>query len=603
MTVCIPPMRMTSCPRREKPRQRVAAGVFIVILWVITTAASLHAAPPRVLPWWRTAVFYQVYVRSFQDSDGDGIGDLKGVAKRLGYLRNLGVDAIWITPFYPSPMVDFGYDISDHRSVDPRFGTLDDFDALVKAAHAQKIRVLIDVVLNHTSDKHPFFVEACASRTHPRRDWYVWRSAAPGGGPPNRWAGFEPSTWALDPASKQYYYHYFYRAQPDLNWHNPAVREEMFDTLAFWRKRGVDGFRLDAINYLFEDASLRENPRAEEVPEVERFFVNYGQVPRYNMNQPETHAVLVDMHKRLTREGKAPLLVGEIWVPSPADLVPYYGSSNRPEIDLPFNFFLLNVPRLDAAAFRAAMKRISLGLGRRPTTAVLSNHDFPRAISRLSPAGPSDVVGRLLACLLLTTPGTPFIYYGEEIGMRDCPPERIEDVQDPMGRLKWPEYKGRDGARTPMPWDATENGGFTRGRPWLKLAPDLRTRNVQAQQRDRGSLLSWYRTLIALRRAHPSLALGSLTLIPAAAPSVLAYTRRGEDENILVQLNMSPLPAAPAFPATLPCAHWDVLVTSGERCASAASRLAAFEARILKQRKPSALRVRDDRPASDLTNR
>ena len=489
-------------------------------------------------PWWEGAVFYQIYIRSFQDSNGDGIGDLRGIIGRLDYLQELGVEGLWINPFYPSPQVDFGYDIKDYFDIDPQFGTMADFEELVQEAKKRQLKIIIDLVLNHTSDQHPFFIESRSSRHSPKRDWYIWKDPSENGEPPNNWAGFEKSSWTFDQNSGQYYYHFFYRQQPDLNWRNPAVKEVMFKVLDFWLNKGVKGFRLDTINLLFEDQALRDNPLTDEVPEYLKQVLSIKQLPIYTINLRENHHVIKALRQHLKKKAdEEPLLIGEVFVPTVADLVPYYGDQGD-EIQLPFNFFLSNVDKLDAASFRQVLAYDSEYLSQYPTTTVLSNHDLSRVTTRYASEENSEAVAKLLATMLLTLRGAPFIYYGEEIGMRDRLIETIDEVQDPRGKLDWPEYKGRDGARTPMQWDDTQNAGFSKVSPWQKLNPDYQQRNVKAQLANPNSILNYYKKLIALRQNNSSLRRGNLSLI-GEDPKVLAYLREDKDDPILVLLNMS----------------------------------------------------------------
>ena len=489
-------------------------------------------------PWWEGAVFYQIYIRSFQDSNDDGIGDLRGIISRLDYLQSLGIEALWITPFYPSPQVDFGYDIMDYFDIDPQFGTMADFEQLIQEAEKRQINIIIDLVLNHTSDQHPFFIESRSGKDSAKRDWYIWRDPTENGKPPNNWAGFEQSSWTFDDLSGQYYYHFFSRQQPDLNWRNQEVKEVMFQVFDFWLDKGVKGFRLDTINFLLEDEAFRDNPVTEEVPFYLKQVLSIKQLPLYTINHPENHQIIKALRQQLKNQGNdEPVLIGEIFVPTVPDLIPYYGEQGD-EIQLPFNFFLSNVDQLSAVLFRQVLADDSEYLSHYPTTTVLSNHDLVRATTRYASLLNSDAVAKLLATMLLTLRGTPFIYYGSEIGMRDCPPETIDEVQDPRGKSDWPEYKGRDGSRTPMQWDNTKNAGFTRVKPWLKLNPDYVQRNVKAQLANPRSILNYYKELIALRNSSSSLRRGKLTLL-GEDPSVLAYLREAQNESILVLLNMS----------------------------------------------------------------
>jgi alpha-glucosidase len=483
--------------------------------------------------WWKHAVFYEIYTRSFQDSNDDGIGDLRGIGSRLDYLADLGVTAIWLTPFYPSPQVDFGYDVSDYENVDPQFGTLADFDALVEAAHRRRIRVIVDVVLNHTSDQHPWFLQSRASRDNPRRDWYVWRDGR-SEGPPNNWeSAFGGPAWTFHAATSQWYYHFFYAEQPDLNWRNPEVEARMFQTFKFWLDHGVDGFRLDAVNTLFEDPSLQDNPLLPE-PKITLTGVrtqNFVQTQRL----PEVHDALRRARAFVERHAPDAVLISEAYVDRVEELVCFYGRGD--EMHLPFNFFLAQVPALAAGAFRRAVDEIERAVGTRWPSLVLNNHDVERSCDRLG--GDPEAVARVLAMLLLTLRGSPFLYYGEEIGMRTEPPASRADVRDPVGRTFWPRYKGRDGVRRPMQWDGSADGGFTRGTPWLPLASDARARHVSAQASDPGSLLTFYKGLLHARATSAALADGDYRTITSRA-EVFAYERRHERDVRLVVLNMAP---------------------------------------------------------------
>jgi alpha-glucosidase len=499
--------------------------------------------------WWRTAVFYEVYIRSFQDSNADGIGDLNGIIARLDYLADVGIDAIWVTPFYPSPQVDFGYDITDHDAVDPLFGTLDDFDRLVAAAHRRGIRVVIDVVFNHTSNLHPFFVASRAARDSEYRDWYVWRNGRSRGEPPNNWqSAFGGPAWTYDEPTDQWYYHCFYPQQPDLNWRNPAVEERLLATIKFWLDHDVDGFRLDAINTLFEDAALRDNPDLPEPRLTLTGLVTQGST--YTRGLPEVHDVLRRLRRFVDRHRPGTLLISEAYVETVAEMVRFYGEDD--EVHLPFNFFLAQVPRFDASDFRQAVDEAEHGCGPRWPSVVLSNHDVDRACDRYGRDRFVDDVARVLAAMLLTLRGTPFIYYGEEIAMRTHPPDDLRDVRDPVGRRLWPRYKGRDGVRRPMQWNPSAHAGFSAGTPWLALAPDATRRNVEQQDAAPGSVLRFYRALLQLRRETAALREGTYRPL-AAPPDVFAYERTAGRDRVLIVLNMSERQAA----AGLECADGD----------------------------------------------
>lgn len=494
--------------------------------------------------WWKNAIFYEIYLRSFQDSNGDGIGDLRGIIQRLDYLKDLGVDALWVCPFYQSPQVDFGYDISDHKAVDPCYGTLTDFQDLVQAANQRNIKIVVDIILNHTSDQHPFFQDSRQSRNSAKRDWYIWRDPSPDGGPPNNWEGFEKTCWTFDEQTQQYYYHFFYRQQPDLNWRNPEVIQEMFSICDFWLEQGAAGLRLDAINYLVEDPDLRDNPVTDQVPEYLRNILQFKQLPIHTIDHPENHDVLRQLRQHVrAHQGPDPLLIGEVWVPTVQDLVDFYGEQDN-ELQLPFNFFLSTVKGLNADEFRQQLQAFELILGDHPTTVLLSNHDFPRSTVRYGNGEENnDAIAKLLATLLLTVRGIPFLYYGEELGMVDAPPKTRAEVKDTRGLIRWPEYKGRDGCRTPMQWDATAKAGFTTGVPWNQIASDSTVRNVESQAADPNSILNYHKTLIQFRRQNPALTSGEFSLV-GEDPDILAYVRRHQCQCLLVLLNLSDQPQA-----------------------------------------------------------
>jgi alpha-glucosidase len=491
--------------------------------------------------WWQRGVVYQVYPRSYQDSTGDGVGDLPGITSRLDYLRWLGVDAVWISPIYPSPMADFGYDVSDYRGVHPMFGTLADFDELVEEAHARGLKVILDFVPNHSSDQHPWFQESRASRDSPRRDWYIWRDPAPDGGPPNNWlSNFGGPAWTLDEETGQYYYHAFLREQPDLNWRNPEVVAAMLDVLRFWLDRGVDGFRVDVIWHLIKDDELRDNPPNPRWTEDERPYDALLTV--HSTDQPEIHEVVSRM-RALLDEYEERVLIGEIYLPVER-LVTYYGE-DLSGVHLPFNFQLI-LAAWDARHIGELIEEYEAALpeGGWPNW-VLGNHDQSRIASRVGPAQ-----SRVAAMLLLTLRGTPTIYYGDEIGMRDVeiPPDR---VQDPFEKNVPGKGLGRDPERTPMQWDASPGAGFTTGEPWLPIAGDHDERNVERQRHDPRSVLALYRALLTLRRGEPALEVGGFERVPAEG-DVLAYVRRagpGADA-FLVALNLGGAPQALQRPGT-----------------------------------------------------
>jgi alpha-glucosidase len=485
------------------------------------------ARPSQVDPWWQRAVVYQIYPRSFQDSNDDGIGDLAGIVKRLPYLKYLGVDAIWLSPIFPSPQCDFGYDISNYIDVDPIFGTLADFDCLLAAAHELGLKLLLDLVPNHTSDQHPWFQASRSSRADPRRDWYIWRDPAPDGGVPNNWLSqFGGSAWEFDARTEQYYYHAFLREQPDLNWRNPEVRRAIHDVMRFWLARGVDGFRVDVIWQLLKDDQFRDNPTNPHwhpgQPPCDRL------VPLYTADLPEIHDVIGEL-RAVVETFDDRVLIGEIYLPI-EKLVAYYGR-DLGGVHLPFNFALLSAV-WEARGLAALIEQYEAALpaGGWPNW-VLSNHDRPRVASRIGPEQ-----ARLAAMLLLTLRGTPTIYYGDEIGMRQAAISP-DQVRDPFERNVPGLGVGRDGARTPMQWDSGASAGFSSVVPWLPVADDYRLGNVAAQLREQSSMLNLHRRLIALRHATPALASGSYRPLEAQG-ELLVFARGHEADGVLVALNL-----------------------------------------------------------------
>jgi alpha-glucosidase len=483
--------------------------------------------------WWRNGIFYQIYPRSFQDSDVDGVGDLAGIINRLPYLVTLGVDAVWLSPIFPSPMADFGYDISDYTGIDPLFGTMESFDALVHAAHSSGLKIILDLVPNHTSEQHPWFVESRSSRDNDKRDWYIWRDAGPDGGPPNNWLSeFGGSAWTHDAATGQYYYHAFLAEQPDLNWRNPAVRETIYDVMRFWLRKGVDGFRVDVIWHLIKDAQFRDNPPNpnyhEGRPPHEKILT------RYSTDQPEVHEVIAEM-RRVTDEFESRVLIGEVYLPVQR-LVAYYGN-DLAGAQMPFNFALLSTLWSARSIERIiADYESALPAGAWPNW-VLGNHDRPRVLSRVG-----HEQARVAAMLLLTLRGTPTLYYGDEIGLRQAT-IAPDQVQDPFEKNVPGIGVGRDGCRTPMQWNATPNAGFSTVRPWLPVAHDFARENVVNLDADAGSILSLYKALIRLRKQLPQLVTGTYEPI-AAQGDLLLYRRRGETEAVIIALNLGAEPVS-----------------------------------------------------------
>jgi alpha-glucosidase len=483
--------------------------------------------------WWQAGIIYEVYPRSFQDSNGDGVGDILGIISRLDYLQDLGITAVWVAPIYPSPMADAGYDISDYTGIHPMFGTLADFDKLVAAVHRRDMKLILDIVPNHSSDRHPWFLESRASRDNPKRDWYIWKDPRPDGGPPNNWlAAFGGSAWERDENTGQYYYHAFLKEQPDLNWRNPQVQDAMLDMMRFWLERGVDGFRVDVMWHLIKDEHFRDNP-------VNRHYLphmpnNDQLLPVYSTDQPEVHDIVRMMRKLVDSYGER-IIIGEIYLPIDK-LVAYYGMDTK-GAHLPFNFQLLTLP-WDAQMISTIIGEYegALPQGGWPNW-VLGNHDRPRIASRVGAEQ-----ARIAAMLLLTLRGTPTLYYGEEIGMRDVPIP-WDEIQDPQGRNMPDKNLARDPARTPMQWDDSPNAGFSRHTPWLRLACNYRMHNVRAQEKDPASMLSLYKRLIALRQAESALHVGRY--IPLYADQqIISYIRRAEEgPAFLIILNLSHRPA------------------------------------------------------------
>jgi alpha-glucosidase len=474
------------------------------------------------LKWWQHAVVYQIYPRSFQDSNGDGVGDLNGIRSRLEYLVELGADAVWISPIYPSPMADFGYDVANYCGIDKLFGTMEDFDLLLAEVHRRGLKMILDFVPNHTSDRHPWFLESRSSRANAKRDWYIWRDR------PNNWLShFGGSAWEFDERTGQYYLHSFLKQQPDLNWRNPEVKAAMFDALRFWLDKGVDGFRVDVMWLMIKDDQFRDNPpnpgyRPGE-PSKHRLL------PVYDADQPENHALVAEMRGVIDAYHDR-VLIGEIYLPV-QKLVSYYGKDGD-GANLPFNFQLLQCAWSAEAVARAISEyNDALPSGAWPNW-VLGNHDQPRMASRV---GVKEA--RVAAMLLMTLPGTLTIYYGEELGMRNVA-IAPDQVQDPAEKNEPGIGQGRDPERTPMPWDGSPKGRFTTGVPWLPLGEEHVTVNVEALRGDAHGMLEFYRRLIALRREHAVLVSGMLSDV-AAQGAVLRYIRGSEKERVQVVLNMS----------------------------------------------------------------
>lgn len=510
----------------------------------VPVVAVQQPSPPKAAnqmttdPWWKHAVFYEIYPRSFADAKNSGMGNIAGITSKLDYLKDLGVDAIWITPCYPSPQVDFGYDISDYKAIAPEYGTMADFDKLIAETKKRNIKIVMDLVLNHTSDKHAWFEESRSSKTNPKRDWYVWRDGK-NGGPPNNWQSvFGHSAWTLDPKTNQYYYHLFYAEQPDLNWRNPEVRKAMYDSAKFWLDKGVAGFRLDAILTLFEDPALRDNP-------VKAGLKNQYGDPQmdnvYNDRLPEVHDVLKELRKVTDSYPDHRVLIGETGGKDVAQLSTMYGSRND-EIQLPMNFFFADINKLSVPEFRKAIDDWDKNPAHGWPVYLFSNHDQTRHYVRYGDGQHNDDIAKLTAAMLMTLRGSPILYYGEEIGMDNTDPKRVEDVKDPIGKIGWPQEKGRDGERTPMQWTAEKNAGFSAADPWLPVSENYKTHNVATEQADPHSILNFYKALAKLRRSQPALINGEYVGLNPTDKNVLSYLRKDERGSVVVALNMTNAP-------------------------------------------------------------
>lgn len=493
--------------------------------------------------WWRGAVIYQIYPRSFQDHNGDGIGDLVGITQRLEYVADLGVDGIWLSPFFASPMKDFGYDVSDYRDVDQLFGTLEDFDRLIQKAHGLGLKVIIDQVISHTSDQHHWFQESRVSRTNERYDWYVWSDPQPDGTPPNNWLSmFGGSAWTWDPRRKQYYFHNFLASQPDLNFHNPAVQDALLSEMRFWLERGVDGFRLDTVNFYFHSAGLEANPpvrpedfNASIAPDVNPYNL---QDHLYDKSRPENLDFLkrlrglLDTYPNTTSVGE----VGD--AQRQLELMSAYTAGNE-RLHMAYTFDFLG-GTFSAEHFRNAISASEQNASEGWQCLAFSNHDVVRHISRWSKHGHEEDMARLTAMMMLSMRGSVCLYQGEELGLTEAD-IAYDDLQDPYGKEFWPNFKGRDGARTPMVWqsNAVHAAFSTAPRTWLPIPADHMGRAVDAQEQDPNSMLSFYRNLLKFRRQRPELIRGSIELVDAA-DGVLAFYRELDGQRILCVFNMSP---------------------------------------------------------------
>ena len=491
-------------------------------------------------PWWRGAVIYQIYPRSFKDSNGDGIGDLAGITQQLDYVAELGVDAVWIAPFFKSPMDDFGYDVSDYRAVDPMFGTLEDFDLLIARAHGLGLKVMIDQVLSHTSNQHAWFEESRRDRSNARADWYVWADPKPDGSPPNNWLSiFGGAAWQWEPRRQQYYLHNFLPSQPDLNFHNPTVRQHVLEEAEFWLKRGVDGFRLDTVNFYYHDPELRNNPARPEDKRVGQGFSADNpyayQYHRYDKSQPENAEFMRDVRALLDRYGTT-AAVGEIGADDGLSVMSQYTAGDD-KLHMAYSFELLS-DKFSAEHIRTTVEALEDQIGDGWPCWSLNNHDVKRVMTRWGGEHPAPELAKVLMAMLLSLRGSVCLYQGEELGLpqADVP---FEQLQDPFGKAFWPEFKGRDGCRTPMPWVAEGiAAGFSEERSWLPVPEPHRALAVAAQHKLPGSVLNAYRTFLRWRRQYPTLRCGEIEFIDAPT-DVLAFTRSYAEEQLLLCFNLS----------------------------------------------------------------
>jgi alpha-glucosidase len=521
--------------------------------------------------WWRDGIIYQIYPRSFADSNNDGIGDLPGIISKLDYLQDLGVDAIWLSPVYPSPDVDFGYDVADYTDIDPKFGSMKDFEHLIKGAKKRNIHIIMDLVLNHTSDQHHWFQESIKSKDNPYHDWYLWKDPLPNGDPPNNWTSvFGGSAWEYVPELDQYYYHMFYKEQPDVNWRNPEVRQAMLDVFRFWLKKGVDGFRLDVFNCYFKDEHFRDNPVKFGLRAFDR------QEHVYDVSQPEMYPLLEEIRGILDQFSER-YAVGETFIADP-EATATYCSENR--LHAAFNFdFAHNRWHPQRFLESAVSWYDALPEDAWPNN-FLSNHDMPRTATRYC-FGEDDRRAKVAAAMLLTLRGTPFLYYGEEIGLRDIPIRKKSDVKDPIGKTFWPFHKGRDGCRAPMQWDSTPHAGFSDETPWLPVHENYPRRNVRVQQAEPESILNFVKALIAIRKAEPALQKGTFIPLVEKPRHVMAFLRRHGEDDLMVILNFSSRQLHFDLPSGAPDGVWSSLLNEGQDVTDALL-LAPYQVEILK---------------------
>lgn len=518
--------------------------------------------------WWRDGIIYQIYPRSFADSNNDGIGDLQGIIGKLDYLEALGVDALWLSPIYPSPDIDYGYDVADYTAIDPKFGSMTDFETLVRETKKREIHIILDLVLNHTSDQHPWFIESTKSKANPYHNWYLWQDPKPDGKPPNNWqAIFGGSAWTYDPELDQYYYHMFYEEQPDVNWRNPDVRKAMLDVFRFWLKKGVDGFRLDVFNMYFKHPDFPDNPRQLGIRPFDQ------QKHIYDCSQPEMIPLLKDIRGVLDKHKDA-YAVGETFLSDPKETANFCGNS---KLHAAFNFDFANNRWHPERFLKSAISWYSeLGDDAWPNY-FLSNHDMKRAATRYS-FGEDDRRAKVALAMLLTLKGTPFIYYGEEIGMRNIPIRKKDDVKDRIGKIYWPLYKGRDGCRSPMQWDNNVHAGFSKADPWLPVHKNYQERNVAVQNADPESILNLFKKVVSIRKSHPALQKGDFIPLDHFQQQILSFLRKYEDEVMLVVLNFS----IQNLDYPLPEGQWIALLNE-IKCDQSSIKMEPYQIEILKK--------------------
>jgi len=518
--------------------------------------------------WWRDGIIYQIYPRSFADSNDDGIGDLPGMISKLDYLEELGVDAIWLSPIYPSPDVDYGYDVADYTAIDPKFGTMKDFEKLVKESKKRGIHIILDLVLNHTSDQHEWFIESKKSRENPYHDWYIWKDPKPNGDPPNNWqAIFGGSAWEYDPDLGQYYYHMFYKEQPDVNWRNPKVRKAMLDVFRFWLKKGVNGFRLDVFNAYFKDPDFKDNPTKFGIRAFDR------QEHIYDVSQPEMYPLLEEIREILDQY-KDSYVVGETFLADTEQTATYCGEN---KLHAAFNFEFPGNRWHPKRFLDSALKWYGALSENAWPNNFLSNHDMTRAASRYC-FGEDDRRAKVALAMLLTLKGTPFIYYGEEIGLRDIKIRKFSEIKDPIGKTFWPFFKGRDGCRAPMQWNSELNAGFSQTDPWLPVNKDYPRRNVKRHESNPGSLLNFFKQLVEIRKTQPALQRGDFTPLNNDPRDILAFTRQLDEDRIVVLLNFKS--SKKSF--QLPSGKWQPLFNQ-ESPVSGEISLNPYQVRILQE--------------------